>query len=37
MSAVESDIVFHLLDIQARDLCIESEQDDVRELTSESN
>ncbi len=37
MSAVESDIVFHLLDIQARDLCIESEQDDVRELTYESN
>jgi DNA polymerase elongation subunit (family B) len=37
MSSIDSDIVFHLLDIQARDLCIESEQDDVCELTYESN
>lgn len=38
MSATESkDIVFHLLDIQARDMRIESEQDDVRELAYESN
>jgi DNA polymerase elongation subunit (family B) len=31
------DVVFHLLDIQARDMKIESEQDDVREITYESN
>jgi DNA polymerase elongation subunit (family B) len=30
-------IVFHLLDIQARDMCIESEQDDVREITYDTN
>lgn len=29
--------VFHLLDIQARDIRIESEQDDVREITYESH
>jgi len=32
-----SDIIFHLLDIQARDIRIESEYDDVREITYESN
>ena len=32
----ESDITFHLLDIQARDIRIESEQEDVREITYES-
>lgn len=37
MSVTNSDIVFHLLDIQAHDMCIESEQDDVREITYESN
>jgi DNA polymerase elongation subunit (family B) len=31
-----NDIVFHLLDIQARDMRIESEQDDVREIAYES-
>ena len=31
------DVVFHLLDIQARDMRIESEQDDVREIAYESN
>ena len=37
MSTTERDIVFHLLDIQARDMRIESEQDDVREIAFESN
>ena len=37
MSATDRDIVFHLLDIQARDMRIESEQDDVREIAYESN
>jgi len=37
MSATDRDIVFHLLDIQARDMRIESEQEDVRELAYESN
>jgi DNA polymerase elongation subunit (family B) len=32
-----SDVVFHLLDIQARDMCIESEQDDVREISYDTN
>jgi DNA polymerase elongation subunit (family B) len=31
------DIIFHLLDIQARDMRIESEQDDIREIAYESN
>lgn len=31
------DIVFHLLDIQARDMCIESEQDEVREISYDTN
>lgn len=31
------DIIFHLLDIQARDMRIESEEDDVREIAYESN
>ena len=34
---LSKDIVFHLLDIQARDMCIESEQDDVREITYDTN
>ena len=33
----DRDIIFHLLDIQARDMRIESEQDDVREIAYESN
>jgi hypothetical protein len=32
-----NDVVFHLLDIQARDMRIESEQEDVREIAYESN
>jgi len=32
----QNDIIFHLLDIQSRDMCIESEQDDVVELVYES-
>jgi DNA polymerase elongation subunit (family B) len=32
-----NDIVFHLLDIQARDMRIESEEDNVREISYESN
>ena len=32
-----SDLVFHLLDIQSRDMCIESEQEDEREIAFESN
>ena len=31
------DLIFHLLDLQARDVRIESEHDDVREITYESN
>jgi DNA polymerase elongation subunit (family B) len=31
------DVVFHLLDLQARDMRIESEQEDVREVAYESN
>jgi DNA polymerase elongation subunit (family B) len=37
MSTTDRDIIFHLLDIQARDMRIESEEDDVRELAFESN
>jgi DNA polymerase elongation subunit (family B) len=37
MSVTDRDLVFHLLDIQARDMRIESEQDDVREISYESN
>jgi DNA polymerase elongation subunit (family B) len=37
MSATERDLIFHLLDIQARDMRIESEEDDVREIAYESN
>jgi DNA polymerase elongation subunit (family B) len=37
MSATDRDLIFHLLDIQARDMRIESEEDDVRELAYESN
>jgi DNA polymerase elongation subunit (family B) len=37
MSVTDRDIVFHLLDIQARDMRIESEQEDVREIAYESN
>ncbi len=37
MSVTDRDVVFHLLDIQARDMRIESEQDDVREIAYESN
>jgi DNA polymerase elongation subunit (family B) len=37
MSVTDRDIIFHLLDIQARDMRIESEQDDIREITYESN
>ena len=33
----DTDLVFHLLDIQARDIRIESEQEDVREIVYESN
>jgi DNA polymerase elongation subunit (family B) len=32
-----NDIVFHLLDIQARDMRIESEHEDIREIAYESN
>ena len=32
-----NDVVFHLLDIQARDMRIESECEDVREIAYESN
>ncbi len=35
--SMSRDIVFHLLDIQARDMRIESEQEDVREVAYESN
>jgi len=37
MSATDRDIVFHLLDLQARDMRIESEEEDVREIAFESN
>jgi DNA polymerase elongation subunit (family B) len=37
MSTIERDITFHLLDLQARDIRIESEEDDVRECVYESN
>lgn len=37
MSATDRDVVFHLLDIQARDMRIESEEEDVREIAYESN
>lgn len=37
MSATERDIVFHLLDIQSRDMRVEAEHDDVRELAYETN
>jgi DNA polymerase elongation subunit (family B) len=34
---MDRDLIFHLLDLQARDVRIESEHDDVREITYESN
>jgi len=37
MSAINCDLIFHLLDLQSRDVRIESEQDDIREITYESN
>lgn len=37
MSTMNRDLIFHLLDLQARDVRIESEHDDVREITYESN
>jgi hypothetical protein len=37
MSTTDHDIIFHLLDIQARDMRIESEEEDSRELAYESN
>ena len=37
MSAINNDLIFHLLDLQARDIRIESEEDDVRECVYESN
>ncbi len=37
MSAINCDLIFHLLDLQSRDVRIESEQDDTREITYESN
>ena len=36
-SSKTNDVIFHLLDIQARDMRIESEQEDVREISYESN
>ena len=36
MSTTDRDMIFHLLDIQARDMRIESEEEDVRELAFES-
>jgi len=37
MSSMDRDLIFHLLDLQSRDIRIESEYDNVRELTYESN
>jgi hypothetical protein len=37
MSTSEHDLVFHLLDLQARDIRIENEEDDVKECVYESN
>jgi DNA polymerase elongation subunit (family B) len=37
MSATQCDLIFHLLDLHSRDVCIESEQDDTREVSYESN
>lgn len=37
MSTMNRDLIFHLLDLQARDVRIESEHEDVREITYESN
>ena len=37
MSAINNDIVFHLLDIHARDMRIEHEDEDTRECVYESN
>ena len=37
MTTIERDIVFHLLDLQARDVRIEAEEEDVRECVYESN
>lgn len=37
MSAINCDLIFHLLDLQSRDVRIESEQDDIREVSYESN
>jgi DNA polymerase elongation subunit (family B) len=36
MSSNKSDIIFHLLDLQSRDVRVESEQNDVREVVYES-
>ncbi len=37
MATIERDIIFHLLDLQARDVRIEAEEEDVRECVYESN
>ena len=38
MSAtISQDLIFHLLDIQARDMRVESEEEDVREIVYESH
>jgi DNA polymerase elongation subunit (family B) len=37
MTTNDRDIIFHLLDIQSQDMRIETEQDDIREVTYESN
>ena len=37
MSAINCDLIFHLLDLQSRDVRIESENEEVREITYESN
>ena len=36
MSAPHRDLIFHLLDIQARDICVESEDEETRQITYES-
>ena len=36
MSAPHRDLIFHLLDIQARDMCVESEDEETRQVTYES-
>ena len=37
MSAPHRDLIFHLLDIQARDMRVESEDEETRQVTYESN